>query len=302
MSVHAAAASRSLAGRFASTFALGLGLLLAAFSAQAGNLWLTGHDADFHCDGTGGAQCNYFGIAVNFVRQSAPTKTLPVLVLDTGSEVTNSLGATESKARNTVEGPGAAFPFVKVDPSSPAFATTPINVANWSAIIVASDSTCGGCDNDPADIAAINARTTEIQAFFTAGGGLLYLAGASDRDTYYSSVPIPATGVAVSAPFAVQAPGAALGLTSGDVNCCATHNSFNLPPAGSALVVAETDSAGKAETLIATGATICPGGICGAGGPVALLPVPTMSEWSMVVMALLIASLGWVTLRRRSRR
>lgn len=276
--------------------------MLAAFSAQAGNLWLTGHDADFHCDGSGGSQCNYFGIAANFVRQSAPTKTLPILVLDSGSEVANSLNATEAKARNTVEGAGAAFPFTVVDPTSPAFATTPINVANFSAIIIASDSSCGGCDNDAADIAAINARTSEIQAFFTAGGGLLYLAGASNRATYYASVPIPTTGVAVSAPFTVQPPGAALGLTTSDVNCCATHNSFSLPPAGSALVVAETDSAGFAETLIATGASICTGGICGAGGEVALLPVPTMSEWSMIVMALLIASFGWMSLRRRSRR
>jgi len=302
MSVHTAATSRGFARRFVTTFALGFGLLLAAFSAQAGNLWLTGHDADFHCNGTGGSQCNYFGIAANFVRQSAPTKTLPILVLDSGSEVGNSLNSNEAKAKNTVEGAGAAYPFTVVDPTSPAFATTPINVANFSAIIIASDSSCGGCDNDAADIAAIQARVSEIQAFFTAGGGLLYLAGASDRGTYYGTVPIPTTGVAVSAPFTVQAPGAALGLTSTDVNCCATHNSFSLPPAGSALVVAETDSAGFAETLIATGAAICPGGICGAAGETALLPVPTMSEWSMIVMALLIASLGWVTLRRRSRR
>jgi hypothetical protein len=301
MSVNAAVSSRGLAGRFFSTLALTFGLLLAAFSAQAGNLWLTGHDADLHCNGSG-SQCNYFGIAANFVRQSAPTKTLPILVLDSGTQVQNSLDGAIARSKNTVEGPGAAIPYTVVDPTSPAFATTPINVATFSAIIIASDSSCGGCDNDAADIAAIQARVSEIQAFFTAGGGLLYLAGASDRGTYYGTVPIPTTGVAVSAPFTVQAPGAALGLTDADVNCCATHNSFNIPPAGSALVVAETDSAGFAETLIATGAAICPGGICGAGGEVALLPVPTMSEWSMIVMALLIASFGWITLRRRSRR
>jgi len=278
MSVHVAANSRSFARRFATTFALGFGLLLAAFSAQAGNLWLTGHDADFHCNGTGGSQCNYFGIAANFVRQSAPTKTLPILVLDSGTQVQNSLDGAIARSKNTVEGPGAAIPYTVVDPTSPAFATTPINVATFSAIIIASDSSCGGCDNDAADIAAIQARVSEIQAFFTAGRGLLYLAGASDRGTYYGTVPIPTTGVAVSAPFTVQAPGAALGLTDADVNCCATHNSFNIPPAGSALVVAETDSAGFAETLIATGAAICPGGICGAGGEVEMQIQKTIFE------------------------
>ena len=301
MNVDAFGSLRSLR-KILTVLAAGAALSMTGFAAQAGNLWLTRHDADFHCDGTGGAQCNYFGIAANFVRQGAPTKTLPVLVLDSGSQVAASLGSTEAKSKNTVEGAGAAIPFTVVDPTSPAFATTPINTATWSAIIIASDSSCGGCDNDAADITAINARTSEIQSFFTAGGGLLYLAGASNRATYYASVPIPTTGVAVSAPFTVQPPGAALGLTSTDVNCCATHNSFQLPAPGSALVVAETDSAGFAETLIAAGATICPGGICGSGGPVALLPVPTMSEWSMIVMGLLIASFGWIALRRRSQR
>lgn len=274
-------------------------LALAATNASAGNLWLTGHDADFHCDGSGGAQCNYFGIAANFVRQLAPTKTLPVLVLDSGTEVPNSLNATEVKAKNTIEGAGNPIPFTVVDPTSAAFATTPINVANWSAIIIASDSSCGGCDNDAADITAINARTSEIQAFFSAGGGLLYLAGAANRATYYNSVPIPATGVAVSAPFTVTTAGAALGLTSADVNCCATHNSFTIPGPGSALVVAELDSAGAAETLINSGGSICGGAICGGGAGVA---IPTLSEWSLIAMGVLVLLVGAVVLRKRTAR
>lgn len=267
-------------------------------AARAGNLWLTGHDADFHCDGSGGSQCHYFGIAVNFIRQGAPTKTLPVLVLDSGTEAVNSIGATEVKALNTIEGAGNAIPFTVVDPSSPAFATTPISTANWSAIIIASDSTCGGCDNTTTDITAINARTSEIQAFFTAGGGLLYLAGADNASTYYNSVPIPATGIAVAGPFTVTSVGTSLGLTSTDANCCATHNSFTLPASGSALQIAETDSAGNAETLVASGASICSGTLCGGtgGGP---QPIPTLSEWALVATAFLLVALAWAKRRRR---
>ena len=267
-------------------------------AAFAGNLWLTGHDADFHCDG-GGSQCHYFGIAANFVRQGAPTKTLPVLVLDSGTEVSSSLGATAVKALNTVEGAGNPIPFTVVDPSSPAFATTPISTANWSAIIIASDSTCGGCDNTTADITAINARTSEIQAFFTAGGGLLYLSGASNASTYYNSVPIPATGVAVAGPFTLTSVGSTLGLTNTDINCCATHNSFTLPGAGSPLQIAETDSAGNAETLIASGAAVCSGTLCGgtSGGP---KPIPTLSEWALVATAVLLVAIAWTRRRRRS--
>ncbi len=271
----------------------------APLSANAGNLWLTGHDADVLCAGSG-SQCAYFGIAANFVRQGAPTKTLPILVLDSGAQVASSLNGAVSKSKNTIEGAGNSFPFTVVDPSSPAFATTPLSTANWSAIIIASDSTCGGCDNTVADITAINARTAELQAFFTAGGGLLYLAGANNRATYYTSVPVPATGVAVAGPFTVTAIGTGLGLTNADANCCATHNSFSLPGLGSPLQVAETDSTGNAETLIATGAGVCSGSLCGGGGGAAAVEeVPTLSEGMMVAMIALLAMAGWLQLRRR---
>ncbi len=73
-------------------------------------------------------------------------------------------------------------------------------------------------------------------------------------------------GAPVSPPFTITPVGASLGLVDNadtslsDVNCCLTHNSFTLPPAGSALQVAETDSKGLAETLVAEG-TISGGGI-----------------------------------------
>jgi hypothetical protein len=275
---------------------------LAAFPAHAGNLVLTGHDMDLHC--AFGAGCDNYGVVVNFVRQGAPTKTLPILVLDSGTEVGDALNQAATKSHNAVEGAGNAYPFTVVDPTSPAFATTPLSTANWSAIIIASDSSCGGCDNDLADITAINARTAEIQAFFTAGGGLLYLAGAENRDTYYASVPIPATGVAVSAPFTVTAAGATLGLNNSDANCCATHNSFTLPAAGSPLQVAETDSVGNAETMFAAGAGVCSGTLCGGGGGGPTLEaaaIPTMSEWALIATAGLLLAAGWVQMRRRKR-
>ncbi len=131
----------------------------------------------------------------------------------------------------------------------------------------------------------------------------MYLAGAENRATYYASVPIPATAVAVAAPFTITPVGAGLGLTDADANCCATHNSFSLPPPGSALQVAETDTAGNAETLIAAGAVICPGGICGGGGglPTEPVQIPTMSEWAMIAMIGLLALTGWIQYRRRRR-
>ena len=266
----------------------------ASFGVQAGNLWLTGHDADLHC--TGGQQCNHFGVALNFSRQSAPDKTKPMLFLDSGTQLATAAGQGAAKAKNTVEGAGNAFSFTVVGPSTPAFATLPLTTANYSAIVVASDSTCGGCDNSATDITAINARTADIQAFFNAGGGLVYFAGADRRATYYSSVPIPAGAVAVAAPFTLTAAGTAIGLIApADTNCCPTHNSFNLPPFGSSLVVLETDSAGRAETLSATATTT--GGLIGAPPPV--VQVPTISGFGLAALMVLLPGLYLFGTRRR---
>ncbi len=272
------------------------GLIVGA--AQAGNLWLTGHDADLHC--SGGSQCNHFGIALDFGRQAAPVRTLPILVLDSGAQVATAAATAAARARNTVEGAGNPFPLVVVDPSTPAFTALVLTTANYSAIVIASDDTCGGCDNNAADIAAINARTAEIQAFFNAGGGLVYFAGADRRDTYYASVPIAAGAVAVSPPFTLTPEGLALGLLlAQDANCCATLNSFALPAPGGALRVAETDSAGFAETLFARDATITGGGIGGPGTTFGPRDIPTLSEWGMIILALLVAGFGVLTVRRR---
>jgi hypothetical protein len=224
----------------------------AAQAAGGGALWLTGHDADFHC--TGLAQCHYLKVALDFVRNGS---LLPVLALDHGSEVQTAI-------RNAY---GVTAPTVQtVDPRA-AFATTPLTSSAgaplYSAIVVASDTTCGGCDNNASgstpDSDAINARATDIANFFSAGGGILALAGAANRTVFYKFVPIPATAVAVNPPFTLTTYGLLLGLAEGtDDNCCPTHNSFQLPAPGSPLKVVETDNQGFAETLVASATTLLP--------------------------------------------
>jgi hypothetical protein len=267
-------------------------------SVQAGNLWLTGHDADFHCSGT--EQCNHFGIAIDFARLSAPNPGLPLLFLDSGTQLTTAATMPGARARNSVQGAGNPFLFTVVDPSTPAFAALALTTTAFSGIVIASDSSCGGCDNNAADIAAINARTAAITAFFNAGGGLVYLAGAGNRATYYNSVPIGATAAAVSPPFDLTPAGVGIGLTDpADTDCCATHNAFVFPAAGSALQVAETDSSSLAETLFARGAAITDGGIVTPPPTDGVTPPPTgkIAEPSTVaLLGLAIAALG---LRRR---
>jgi hypothetical protein len=245
----------------ASAALLAAALLSLASPAYAGRVLVTGHDTDFHC-AANQPQCHFVKIAVDYVRGGAPNPSKPVLVLDRGA---NKMVT----ALDNAFGPGVV-PRTVVDPRT-GFASVALTTANFSAIIVASDSTCGGCDlNDSTatpDSDAINARAPAIAAFFNSGGGVFGNSGAlhgdgnaaTGADSYYGFVPIPVGGAAVAPPFTLTAAGRGLGFTDGtggtsnDVNCCATHNSFTLPPAGSAFEVAETDSAGFAETLFAEG-------------------------------------------------
>lgn len=252
-----------------------LGLSIMSSPALAGNIWLTGHDADFHC--SGGAQCNHFGAAVDFARQDAPDQTLPVLALtnNTTGDFLSAFGQATAQARNTVEGAGNPFNVTIMDPTSAAFAATALNVTNFSAIVISSHTTCGGCDLTDAGIDAIAARAAEITDFFNDGGGLVYFAGASRATSptaagngYYDTVPISATGVAVTSPFDVLPVGEAAPFLLDDTldgNCCATHNSFSTPPAGSPLLVLEIDATGIPETMAAGDVTIGDGGFEGGG-------------------------------------
>jgi hypothetical protein len=258
-------------------------LALIPGQALAGRLVATGHDADFHCStGTdvNGPQCHYIAVAIGAVRAGAPNPTLPVLVLDRG-------GLEMQKAIDNAFGAGTV-PMKVVDPRSDEFKALPINVATYSAVAVASDSTCGGCDLNEFDATpdsdAINARKADFESFFNAGGGIFAAAGArhgdgdasTGADNYYSFLPLTVGGVAVAAPFTLTDIGKSLGLedskaspaigTHDDINCCPTHNSFKIPAGGSALQVAEKDSKGSAETLIAKG-TISGGTIKGDTPP-----------------------------------
>jgi len=222
-----------------------------------GAIWLTGHDADYHCSARA-RQCNYFKVAVSFVVNGS---TLPVLALDHGTQVASAM---------TLAFGSAAPQVVTVDPRSPAFSALPLVGADgsrlYSAIVLASDTTCRGCDNNESgstpDSDAVNARAPDIARFFQAGGGILALAGAENRDTYYHFLPVSALPTSVNPPFQLNSVGLALGLIEGngnnsDDNCCETHNSFALPDSSSPFQVAETDSAGLAETLV-VGASAVP--------------------------------------------
>ena len=248
--------------------AVGAMSALAPAAASAGNLIVTGHDTDHHCaDITTGqpGQCHFVNVGITFARSGAPDPAKPVLVL-------TNRNSEAAAALDKAFGAGVV-PRVVIDPRSAEFMAAAIDTNTYSAIYVGSDHTCGGCDlNDLSttpDSDAINTRASDITAFFNAGGGLFVNSGAqhgdgdpsTGTDNYYNFLPIPVGSRAVAPPFQLTEEGKDLGLhdnrngvgTNDDINCCETHNAFQRPPAGSALKVAETDSAGSAETLYTSG-------------------------------------------------
>ena len=193
--------------------------LVGANAAYAGNITLTGHDNDFHWN-FGGSPGNAgpAGVAlqdeVDFVRNGS---SLGLLTFDQGTELTTALaslfpGVTITNV-STIAGVGSVA----------------FNPAAYSAMIVASETTCGGCDNSAAFIAAITARKTDIGTFLDAGGGILGLAGATDPAAY-AYVPESATNPGGSPPstgYFATALGISLDLP--EVNGNTTHNFFSEP-------------------------------------------------------------------------
>lgn len=196
---------------YAGVASLALGF---AAPAMAGNIVLTGHDNDFHQSAN--AKAAMTG-AISFIENGS---ALPLLTFDAGNELQSlltSMGVT----------------FTNVDPSAAGNVTDSLfDHSKYSAFIVASVTSCGGCDNSPTAIDNIAAHSAAIASFFNAGGGIMGLAGAQDP-TAYAYVPESATNAGGSPPstgYVTTADGTAFGIPA--VNGDTTHNFFDEPGTG----------------------------------------------------------------------
>ncbi len=233
-----------------------------AIPAHAGNIALTGHDDDFHCGGgsTDGA-CLQLAALINYAKAGS---SLPVLTFDAGSELTNDLTSL-------------GISYVNVNPDTPGAVTASLfNHSTYSAFVVASDGSCGGCDNDPTGEAALAAKGTAIGDFLNAGGGIVGLAGA-DSSGYYAFVPQTASSVGGAPSDGYSATSAGTGAGIPTVNGDPTHNLFYNPGTNgesSFYQIAEVNNSEgngvilppAAVTLICTDCTVTGGVITGGGG------------------------------------
>jgi len=253
------------------TFAAALAAATALASSPAsagGNIFLTGHDTDYH---------GYFGSTsaqtamtadVNFVRNGS---ALPLLVFDSGSELADLLTSL-------------GIPNVVVSPSNP-FLDSVFDPATYSAFAVASNTSCGGCDLTDSDDANIASHISAISAFFNAGGGILGLAAGGNPDgyAYVPEAAANAGGFPPSDGFVETAAGTAAGLVA--ENGDPTHNYFPTPGTSglsSAYQVAETNSGNVESVFLKNGSISC----AGATGDSCVITsgVPEPSTWAMMLL------------------
>lgn len=242
-------------------------------TAQAGNVFLTGHDPDFHTQSGAGAHLLDVGLGFvtgNTHKDGGTTKFLWVesnIAAPSGHlKGYNSLGLIGVTA--------ADYDIV----NAAGFATA--NLANYTAIAIASSF---GGTLTRAELNALIARSADIAAFINGGGGLFasaecfpcganLMAGSTAPDLF-GYLPISVTSIGANAPFTVTAYGSSLGLTNANMND-PTHNSFGLT---GGLNIVDRDASGNATTL-AGNVTLGCGGFC---------PVPEPGSLALVGLALL---------------
>jgi hypothetical protein len=266
---------RAPRGRAVVLASLVVALAFAGSASADSRMLVNGFDNDYHCIQLSTDVCEFFTTVVPWARGGAPDPGKPLLVLDRDGRTDgcpDCNGTSPEELADSIDlafgGSGLVAKQV-VDPRSPAFAALPIDTAHYSAIIVASNVDCGGCDlntdDTQPDSDALAARRSDIANFFHNGGGVVALAGASACekkirgvgcgsdprcDHYYEFMPLPVVCGDGGGAVAVTPAGAGIGLSDDDYG--STHNTFQPPDSGSALQVgAVTDPGGEPQTLFA---------------------------------------------------
>lgn len=237
--------------------ATALGFATPSMAGTAGNIALTGHDDDYHCTfepGTHGAgigPCAQLGALTGYVTGGSAPATTSLLVIDNGTELSGSLtGLGYTNITKVSVGSVTAGMF---------------NHSTYSAFVVASVTSCGGCDNPPGTGTALAAFSTQIAAFVDAGGGVLGLTAAGDASSGgFAYVPDAAAGTPIftNSGFVATANGLSDIPGFDAVNGDETHNIFTTFSGAYKVAEFDTNDGNAPVTLYTSGAPIT----CSAAG------------------------------------
>ena len=251
---------------------------------QAGPIFLTGHDPDFHAQDNAGA-ANLLTVGLNFATGNTATLNDGNKFLWVESRLPTPGG--HRIGENALTGALGLTLGTHYDRANAAELASITDFSVYSAIAVA--SSFGGLLRR-AELDGLIARSNDIETFINGGGGLFAssecfpcganLLGGGTAPNLFGYLPVAVTSIGAAAPFTATAFGTGLGLVDSDLNS-PTHNSFG---AVGGLNIVDTDAAGNATTL-AGNVTI------GGGG---FNPVPEPS-----IIALFAAGLFGIGFARR---
>lgn len=247
----------TLARRALAASLLLFSLSLAGIAANAGSVFLTGHDPDFHGSlggNTTGAR-NINIAAINFVMDSGfnPYVLTAPKFLFVESSIAPPAGHTVGKNGVVASGYVEGADFDHHDASTLNAALDLLgDPGGYSAIVVASDF--GGVLTQ-AELDILNGRQADIANFINAGGGIYAMAesnggvGLTPNGGHYAFIPTIVSSVNLDqneSGFTVTPFGASLGLTNSDVNGNASHAVFT---GINGFTVVNMDAAGRIMSI-----------------------------------------------------
>lgn len=217
----------NLTGDSVNTVDIGFNTISLGAGGGGGNIFLTGHDVDFHS-----GQNDFDTIILDYLRGVGTTTVTPADQY--------SLAVIGSGAGNWSFTGGAQ---VKAGYESTTFFDTNALIANpalWDqvfasdGIIILSHTSVGGGDLDDAGVAEVNSQAARFAAAISSGTDVWANSGA-DNANYYNFLPpsIVATGAPLfgATGFVATPAGVAIGITdvapNSMINGFPTHNSFN---------------------------------------------------------------------------